>query len=243
MPGLGTIINAGAVFFGSLVGLLMRKGISERFKETIFHILGVSTLLIGISGVLAAMFRVKPDGGLDRQDMLLLILCLVIGGVLGELINIEKRFESLGQFVQRKLAPKGGDEGFATGFVNASLLFCVGAMAVVGAMEDGLSHNPATLIAKSILDGTVSIIFASVYGFGVALSAVVVLVYQGGLTLLSGLLQPIATPQALGQMSLVGSALILCIGLNMLKVTKIRVANWLPATFLPLIYDAAKHYL
>lgn len=237
MPGTGTLINAGAVIVGSLLGLLMRKGIPQRFKDTIFQILGVVTLLIGVSGVLADMFHMTSTGHMEREDILLLIASLVIGGVLGELIGIERGFERLGEFARKKLSPRQGDDGFAAGFVGASVLFCVGAMSVVGALEDGLNGNPTTLIAKSILDGTMSVIFASIYGPGVLLSVLVILVYQGGITMLAGVLQPIATPEALSQMSMVGSALISCIGLNMLNLTRIRVANWLPATFIPILYD------
>ncbi|MDR3206740.1 MAG: DUF554 domain-containing protein [Oscillospiraceae bacterium] len=240
MTGLGTFINVGAILAGGLLGLLLRRGIPERFKETIFHTLGVSTMLIGGTGVAAAMLRVAEGGLLERTDMLLMILSLVVGAVAGELLNIERGFERLGALAQRKLAPKEGGASFSAGFVNASVLFCVGAMAVVGSLEDGLAHDPTTLAAKAILDGVICVVFASAYGPGVLLSALPVLVYQGGITLLSGLLAPIATPEAMGQMSLVGSALVMCIGFNMLGLTKMRLANWIPATFVPLVYDAVR---
>jgi len=238
MTGIGTLVNALAIIAGSTIGLFLRKGFPDRVKNIITDGLGVAVIFIGISGTLSGIYRVKPNGMLDRSDIMMLIISIVIGSILGEFMRIDKGFDAIGEYARKKMA-KTGDSHFTEGFIGASILFCVGAMAVVGSIEDGLMNNPATLYAKSFLDGIASIIFASAFGPGVMLSALTVLVYQGAITAGATFLRPLVTDQVLLQMSMTGSALIFCIGLNLLGIKKLNVANMLPATFIPMIWAIA----
>ena len=234
MTGLGTLVNVAAVIAGGAVGVFVKKGLPERFKSIIVQAIGLSVLMIGISGVMQGMLKVVDDGKLDRLYIMTMIFSMIIGGILGELINIEKKLDRLGNWFQKKLSKEGSS--FSEGFVSASLLFCVGAMAIVGSLEDGLMGNPNTLYAKSILDGVISIVFASTLGIGVAFSSLSLLVYQGSITLLAFWVKPWLTDLVISQMSLVGSVLIFCIGINILEIRKIKVGNLLPAIFMPLLY-------
>ncbi|HEX2924948.1 MAG TPA: DUF554 domain-containing protein [Ruminiclostridium sp.] len=238
MTGVGTIVNAGAVIVGGLAGTVLKSGISERYKKIVMQGIGLSVVFIGISGTIKEMVTIVSGNKLDRQYIMLMIFSLVIGGLIGEFLKIEKRLENVGTWFQSKIPDKGGS--FSDGFVTASLVFCVGAMAIVGALEDGLSGNPSTLFAKSILDGVTSLIFASTMGIGVSFSAIPVLVYQGGITLLSGVIKPWLTNAVISQMSLVGGVLIFAIGINLLEIKKIKVGNLLPAVFIPIIYYVIK---
>lgn len=209
---------------GGLVGCLLRGGMKHKYSETINYGLALCVIIIGIGGAL------------KTNETLAMIVSVVVGSVLGEWMRIEDGINRLGEWAQNKLSK--GDTGFAAGFVNASLLFCVGAMAVVGALEAGLQNKPDTLLAKAALDGVFSIIFASAYGPGVIFSAVPLTLYQGGIALLSGVIAPLLTDSLINEMSAVGSLLIIGIGINSLEVTKsrIRVGNMLPAIVIPCIY-------
>ena len=224
---LGTIVNVIAVLIGGTVGLLLKKGLPERISDTIMGGVALIVLYIGI------------DGTLQGQETLVAILSIVIGGALGAWIDIDRGLNWLGDFAQRKLAANSGEGStFAEGFVSASLLFCVGAMAVVGALQSGLSGNHEVQFAKALIDGVTAIVFASTLGAGVLLSAAAVLVYQGGITLLAGLLAPVLSDAVVAEMSCVGSLLIIGISLNMLGLTKLKLANYLPAIFLPILLCA-----
>ena len=226
---LGTIVNALAIIAGSLIGLLFSKGIPEHYKVTVQNGVGLSVVLIGLKGALVA------------DNLLVVIIAIVIGSLLGELIRIENRLEQLGDFLEKMVAKKNGGTGegtFAKGFVTASLVFCVGSMAIVGSMESGLTGNHQTLFAKSVLDGVTSIIFASTMGLGVIFSAVAVFLYQGAITLTAVFMKSFLVESTIGEMSSTGGLLIVAIGLNMLGMTRIRVGNMLPAIFLPLLYFA-----
>lgn len=238
MIGLGTIVNFFAVIVGSMVGIFLRHGIPERFKTTIMQAVSLSVVFIGISGVLQGMFKVNSGNKLDRQYITLMIFSLIIGGVIGEFLKIEDFLDNLGEKIKNSMGKRLNSENsrFTEGFVTASLVFCVGAMAIVGSLEDGLNRNYSILFAKSILDGVSSIIFSATMGIGVMFSALVVLLYQGSITLLAGLLKPFLTDVTISQTSMVGSVLIFAIGLNMLGITKIKVGNLLPAIFVPLVY-------
>lgn len=236
MVGLGTIVNAAAIIVGGVAGTVVKSGLPERFKKIIMQAAGLSVTMIGVSGALQGIYHVAEDGKLDRLYIMTMIFSLVIGGIAGELINIEGALERLGLWFQRKFVKEEGN--FAGGFVTASLVFCVGAMAIVGALEDGLTGNTSTLLAKSILDGVISVVFAATLGIGVAFSSLAILVYQGGITLLAVFIKPLLTDAVIGQMSLVGSVLIIGIGLGMLEIKKIKVGNLLPAIFVPLVYYA-----
>ena len=223
---LGTIVNAVAIIAGSLLGILFRGGIPKKFTVTMTQAISLAVLLIGFKMAL------KTDA------ILLVIFSLVIGSLMGEFINIESRLERLGKRLETRFSKPGS--GIAKGFVVASLVFCVGSMAIVGALESGLSGNHQTLFAKSALDGLFSIIFASSFGIGVLFSSVSVFIYQGMITLTSSLMKPFLIPAVINQMSGVGGILIMAIGINLLEIQKIKVGNMLPAIFIPLLYYMLK---
>jgi len=221
---IGSLINAAAILVGSGLGLSLRGGISQRFRDTLTQGLALCVMLIG------------SLGAIRTQDVMIPILCMVVGGLAGEAVNIEKRLQALGDSAQRLAAraSRGGDAGgFSQGFVTASLVFCVGAMAIVGSLDSGLRGDHTTLIAKSALDGVTSIIFASTLGPGVALSALAVLLYQGAIALCAQQVAGLLTEPIILEMSAVGGLLIVGIGVNMLGLTKLRIGNLLPAIFLP----------
>ena len=219
---LGTIVNCLAIIAGSLVGLLFKNGIPDRYNQTVMQAVGLAVLLVGLKTAFVS------------DNLLVIIISLAIGGLLGEGVRIEERLERLGKFLERKFSRGSG--GFAQGFVTASLIYCVGSMAIVGSLESGLSGNHATLFAKSCLDGIVSIILSSSLGLGVLFSAAPVLIYQGAITLMASVLKPLLVPAVIAQMSGVGGLLILGIGMNMLREKKIKVGNMLPAIFIPLVW-------
>jgi uncharacterized membrane protein YqgA involved in biofilm formation len=226
---LGTIVNAVAIIAGSLLGILFRGGIPKKFTLTMMQAISLAVLLIGFKMAL------KTDA------ILLVIFSLVIGSLIGEFINIERRLEGLGKRLETRFSKAGS--GIAKGFVVASLVFCVGSMAIVGALESGLTGNHQTLFAKSALDGLFSIIFASSFGIGVLFSSVSVFIYQGMITLTSSLMKPFLIPAVINQMSGVGGILIMAIGINLLEIQKIKVGNMLPAIFIPLVYYMIKQLL
>ncbi|MCX8130410.1 MAG: DUF554 domain-containing protein [Clostridia bacterium] len=239
MIGLGTIVNAAAIIAGGTAGILVKNGLPERYKTTVMQGIGLSVLVIGISGTLRGIFDISQNHIIETQYIMTMIFSLVIGGIIGELLNIEQKMEKLGVWFQNRIdRGKTSQSGssFAEGFVTASLIYCVGAMAIVGSLEDGLSGNTSTLFAKSILDGVSAIIFSATMGAGVTFSALPVFIYQGSITLLAGFIKPWLTDSVINQMSLAGSVLILAIGINLLEIKKIKVGNMLPAIFLPLIY-------
>lgn len=230
----GSIVNAVVIVVGALLGMIIKGRLSERFKSIIMQALGLSVIIIGLSGTLSAIFRVSADGTLESKDIMVMIIFLVVGSIIGEAINIEQKLNRFADFIQKKLPGSGGN--FSVGFVTATLLYCVGAMAIVGSLEEGLTGNANTLYAKSILDGISSVIFSATMGIGVLFSAIPVLLYQGSITLFAGTLKPLLTPEVISQMSLVGNVLILGIGINLLEIRNIKVANMLPAVFLPILY-------
>jgi|LFRM01.1.fsa_nt_gb uncharacterized membrane protein YqgA involved in biofilm formation len=240
MTGIGTIVNTLAVVAGGGAGLLLRSGIRDRFKEILIQALGVSTIFIGVSGALRGIFIV--DGSLlDTRNTLLMILCLVLGALLGEWINIDLLMQRLGNFLKSKVRVKDQENTFAEGFVTTTIIICTGAMAIVGSFQDALLGDPSMLYAKSALDGVVAAILASTYGVGVLFSAIVLLVYQGSLTLLAAWIKPILSDLMLFNISFIGSVLVFLIGVNMLFEKRIRIANFLPsvifAAILPLIFN------
>ena len=223
---LGTIVNSITVIVGCLVGLIVKGRLTEKISTTIMNGLALCTLYIGISGAL--------NGG----DTLIMIISVAIGALIGEIIDIDKWLNKLGYYLESKFKnKKESNISIAEGFITSSLLFCVGAMAIVGSLESGLRRNHDTLFTKSILDGISSIIFTSSLGIGVIFSAVTVFVYQGSITLGAGLLSGVLSTSVITNMSAVGGLLIIGLGLNMLGVTKIKIANLLPAIFLPIIFQ------
>jgi len=222
----GTIVNALAIIVGSLIGLSFKGGIGEKYSRTMLQAMGLMVIIIGIRAAL------KTDA------ILVIVISLAVGSMLGEWLGIEKRLDKFGLWLERRFSKSGG--GISKGFVTASLLFCVGAMAIVGALESGLAGNHQTLFAKSIIDGISSIVFASTLGLGVLLSAVSVFVYQGFIVLSASYVQPFLLPEVVDQMSAVGGLLIMGIGIGLLEIKKIHIGNMLPAIFMPLVYMVIK---
>ncbi|MBE6762506.1 MAG: DUF554 domain-containing protein [Ruminococcaceae bacterium] len=236
MVGLGTIINVIAVIIGATIGILLHKFIPSRLQNTVMSGIGLAVCFVGISGVISKML-VAESGGFSTKDTMLMIASLVIGAFVGELLNIEKFLERFGDFCKGHIKFNKENSRFTEGFVSASLLFCVGAMAIVGSLEDGLRGDYTTLFAKSLMDGTVAIFFAATMGAGVYLSILPVAIYQGAITLLAGVVKPLLSDALIGQLSLVGSVLIFAIGLNMCAKTKIKTGNLLPAVLVPVFYN------
>ena len=238
MFGLGTIINTAFVILGGLIGLLFKKGIKERYEKTLMAACGVSTIFIGITGTLQGMMTVA-DGKIQTQGTMLLIFSFVIGGLIGELINIEKRMDGLGEKLKKMLHAEN-DNKFVDGFVNTSLIICIGAMAIVGSIQDGLTGDYSMLTAKAVLDLVIVIIMTSTYGLGAICSAIPIFIYQGGITLLGHFAGNVISDELIGYLSYVGSALIFCVGINITFGKKIRVGNLLPALLVPVFYVIGK---
>jgi uncharacterized membrane protein YqgA involved in biofilm formation len=237
---LGTLVNVGAIAAGSGLGLLLKKGIPDRLKETIIKGNGVAVIVIGIAGCLKEVFALD-NGSLETRNLLLLVFSLFLGSIMGELINIEKALDRFGGFLQRKTKSEKGL--FIKGFVTSSLIYCVGAMSIMGALNDGLTGDSTTLMIKSLLDGSTSIVLASTFGIGVLFSVIPVLLYQGSITLLAGTLAPMLSVDLISQISLVGNALIFVIGINLISEKKIRVGNMLPAILIPIVYNLIQNLL
>lgn len=235
MIGTGTLINIVAVVVGSFIGLAMKGGIRKKLQDTMMQALGMSTIFIGGAGALKGMLLIG-ENGLETQGSLMLILSLVIGSFFGEWIDIELRLENAGEWLKKKINAQG-ESRFVEGFVSSSLIICVGAMAVVGAIQDGLTGDASMLIAKSLLDFVLVIVLASTMGIGVLFSAVTVGIYQGGITLCASLIEPWLTETMISNMSFVGSVLIFGVGVNVSIGKKFKVGNMLPAILIPVIWE------
>ena len=223
---IGVFVNVATVLLGSAVGLLFRKGIPERISKALMLAIGMCTIYIGI------------DGALEGSKTIVLILSMVFGTLIGTLIDIDDKINRVGLFIEKKMKRGDDHSSIAEGFMTASLLFCVGAMTIVGSLNAGLTGDNTLLFTKSILDLISSCLLASTLGIGVMFAAIFVLVVQGGLVLLAGLMQNVLTDQALiAEITCAGSVMIIALGLNLLGITKLKVANFLPALLLvPLFY-------
>ena len=223
---IATIVNVVLVLLGSILGLVFKNRISSRFSATLTSALGLCVMGIGVTSMIGT------------NDTLCVIVCMVAGTLLGEALRIEDRLEGIGDVLRRRLLRQGGSNRFVEGFVNATVLFCVGAMAINGSMEAGMNQNYDILISKGVIDGVTSITFAAAMGIGVAFSVVPLFLYQGGLTLIFSVVGQVMDPLVVTEMCAVGGTIIVGIGLNMLGLPKekIRVGNMLPAIFLPLGY-------
>ena len=237
MFGLGTIINVAAIVAGGLIGVLLKGGMKEHYQEGIIRVMGLSTIFIALSGALPGMLVIENSAltGVPMKETLSMILSLAIGTLMGEWIDFDGRLETLGAWLKEK-ATRGDDSRFIEGFVTASLTVCIGAMAIVGSIQDGLLGDPSTLITKSILDFIIVIIFASTYGKGAIFSALPVGVLQGSVTLCAGLLSPIFSPEVIANLSCLGSMLIFCVGCNLAFKARFRVANMLPSLVLGALF-------
>ena len=221
-----TFINMLLILLGGAAGLLFKNLISSRLMSILTHALGLCVLVIGIGSAIGT------------QNMLCVIVCMVIGTVIGNAIDIERRLEGAGDFLRARVIKDDSGSRFTEGFFNAALLFCVGAMAITGSIEAGLNHNYSIIISKGVIDGVTSISFAATMGVGVMFSVIPLLIYQGGITLLAGWVGPYLPDAVITEMTAVGGALIIAIAVNMLELgkEKIKVGNMLPAIFLPIAY-------
>lgn len=221
---VATFVNCGVIIVGCIIGLFIKGGIPERFNKIIMNGLALCAMFIGFSGAL------------EGNNTIITIVSMALGALVGELIDIDKWLNKLGETIQKKLDKGNGKESrIAEGFVNASLLYCVGAMSIVGALQAGLSGNYDTIYAKTVLDGVSSVIFSASMGIGVIFSSVTVLLYQGGITLCASFLSGILSQAVIAEMTAVGSLMIVGLGLNLLEVTDIKIANLLPGILVPVI--------
>lgn len=226
---IAAVVNAAVVVLGGLIGLLLGGRLQEKHTRTIMAALGICTMVIGITGAITT------------SNILIVIVCLVLGTIIGELLKIEHRLDSLGDWLKSKVAKKGGGR-FTEGFVTASLLFCVGSMAIMGSFDAGLRSDYNTIFAKSALDCVMAVTFAATMGVGVLFSGATVLIYQGALTLLAAFVEPYLSPVVVTEMTAVGGIMLIGTGMNILGLTKdrIKVGNMLPAIVLPVIWFAVE---
>ncbi|CZR08723.1 DUF554 domain-containing protein [Trichococcus collinsii] len=221
---LGSLVNSAAIVLGGSIGLALKKGLSERLANAVMNALALCVLYIGISGMLKG------------ENILITILSMVAGTLVGDGLELDRKINQLGDTVENMVASP--DEGLSVskGFVTASLLFCVGAMAIVGALQSGLTGNHDTLFAKSLIDGIAAIVMASSLGIGVLLSAGLILVYEGSISLFANVLSPLLTDSVINEMTCVGSLLIVGLALNMLKLTDLKIMNYAPAVLFPILF-------
>ncbi len=227
MPGFGTIINVAAILAGGLAGLFCKRLLSERIQDTLMKVCGIITLFIALSGAMEKMLSFSGDVLVSKGTMVV-IVSLVLGALLGECLNLEDRFERFGEWLKRKTG-NAKDTRFVEGFVTASLTVCIGAMAIVGAIQDGIMGDYSVLAAKAVLDMVIVMVMTCSLGKGCIFSAIPVGCFQGGITVLARLIEPLMTKAALGNLSLLGSVLIFCVGVNLVWGKTIRVANLLPS--------------
>lgn len=227
MIGLGTIINVGAIVVGGVMGIFMGRSVKVRYQDILMMSAGISVLMLGICGTMKKMLSVA-DGKLTSGGSMMMILTLGLGALVGEWMDIEGKMEHFGVWLKQKTG-SGGDHAFVDAFVTTSLTVCIGAMAVVGSIQDGIYGDYSTLAAKAILDFIIVFVMTVSMGKGCVFSAIPVGIFQGVLTLLARLIQPLMTESALNNLSLVGSVMIFCVGLNLVWGKKVKVANFLPA--------------
>ena len=231
--GLGTIINTGAILIGGLLGILLENAIPEKIQNTLIKAMGICVLFLGISGALQEMLTVEGEK-LTSSGGMMVIISFILGSLVGEIIDIEQRIEQFGAWLKRK-TKNGSDAKFIEGFVTTSLIVSIGAMAVVGAIQDGLWGDYSLLAAKAILDFIIVMIMAASIGKGCVFAAIPVALFQGGITILAGFIQPIMTDQAMPNLSLTASILIFCVGVNLVWGNRIKVANMLPSILFAIV--------
>ena len=236
---MGTLINTALVLLGGAIGLVFKKAISENMEYSIHKATGVAVLVIGLAGIMTNMLSVDGSGKFSSSGELMLVISLALGTFIGELLRLDDRLNS----GCKKIEEKFKMSNFSSGFITATMIYCIGAMAIVGAINDGLLHDSSTLITKGIIDGITSIVLAASLGYGVLLSAVPVFLYQGAITLLASSLQNILKGELLTNICIVGYALVMCIGINFLYNSKkqIKTVNMLPSLLVPAIYALGKY--
>ncbi len=234
MIGLGTIINVVAIIAGGIIGIMGGKWLSERCQETLIRSMGVCVMVVGLAGALEKMLSV--DGGkLTSGGTMMLVVSMAIGALTGEILDLDRRMEGFGRWLREK-SGNGKDNLFLDAFITATMTVCIGAMAIVGAVEDGINGNYTILAAKALMDFVIILVMASSMGKGCIFSAIPVGIFQGSVTLLARLVEPLLTVAALDNLSLVGSVLIFCVGVNLIWKNTIRVANLLPALIVAIAY-------
>ena len=235
---MGTLINAALILLGGTIGLVFKKAVSKEMEYSIHKATGVAVLIIGICGVLSAMLKTNADGSISSSGELILVVSLALGTFIGELLKLETRLNKGCKWIENKFKMSN----FATGFITSTMIYCIGAMAIVGAINDGLLGDSSTLVTKGIIDGITSVVLAASLGYGVLFSAIPILIYQGGMTLLAGLLENVLVGELLSNICMVGYALVMCIGINFLsaKDNQIKTVNMLPAILVPVGYNGPK---
>ena len=238
---MGTLINAALILLGGIIGLVFKKAVSKEMEYSIHKATGVAVLIIGICGVLSAMLKTKTDGSISSSGELILVVSLALGTFVGELLKLEERLNKGCKWIESKFKMSN----FATGFITSTMIYCIGAMAIVGAINDGLLGDSSTLITKGIIDGITSVVLAASLGYGVLFSAIPILVYQGGMTLLAGLLDKVLVGELLSNICMVGYALVMCIGINFLYNSdkQIKTVNMLPSLLIPVGYAIIKNLI
>lgn len=235
MIGLGTIINVAAIIVGGLLGKFCGHFLAERYQDTLNKVCGVCVLFLGIGGALEGMLTIEGNSVVSGSSMLI-VISLALGALIGEFLNFEDKFERFGEWLKKKTG-NANEKNFVDAFVTASLTVCIGAMAIVGAIEDGIFGDYSILATKAVLDLIIILVMTSSLGKGCVFSAIPVAILQGSVTLLSRFIKAILTAGALTNMSLIGSILIFCVGLNLVWGKKIRVANLLPAIIIAMLFD------
>jgi len=230
MVGLGTLINIGSIVIGSLIGLCLKKSLKENYKIILLHAIGLTTIVVGLSGAVESFLI-----SLNKYIFIIVTMSLVLGAIIGTFLQLEKRLHNIGNYFEKKY-PRN-NSNFSQGFISASLIFCVGAMAIIGSINDGISGDYTILTLKAILDGITSMILASTLGWGVLFSIVPVLIYQGSITILAFFFEEFIPTDLRNQMAIIGNILILGVGLDLLEVKKIKTADMLPAILIPIIYN------
>lgn len=238
MIGLGTLINTAAVAAGGLIGLRLKNGLKRQMQEILMQACGVATIFIGAAGALSKMLVIGEEG-ITTTGTMLLIFSLVLGGIAGEWLDMEQKMDVLGEKIKRAVKAQN-DSLFVEGFVNVSLIICVGAMAIVGSIQDGISGDYSLLAAKAVLDLIIVVVFAATYGAGAAFCAIPIFVYQGGITLAAAAFGSFVSEVLVNDLSFIGSALIFCVGVNIAFGKKFRVGNLLPALLVPVLYHAVR---
>lgn len=234
-PGIGILANVLGIVGGGLLGLGCGRLISERFQKAIMMACAVAVIFLGLTGTVKEMLRIGADGGVTLIGTNCMLASLIGGAVIGEAIDLEDRMERFGHWLQQKTG-SGGDTRFVEGFVTASLTVCIGAMAVIGSINDRLLSAPSVLFAKTVIDAVIVMVMTSALGKGCIFSAISVGIFQGIIFLLAGFLEPIMTPAALKSLSAVGNILIFCVGTNLFGLPHVRIANLLPALVIAVVW-------
>ena len=227
MFGMGTIINTVSIVAGGILGNFIGKIFTPEQQISVSNVCGISVIFIGIAGAMEGMLRIE-NGGISSGKSMLLVLCLALGCIIGEFLGIEKRLENFAVWLKRRTG-NSNDSNFVNAFITSTLTVCIGAMAIVGAIKDGLLNDYSILAVKSVLDFIIIAVMTSAMGKGCVFSAIPVFLFEGAITLLAQLVSPVMTPTALLYLSLIGSVLIFCIGLNLIRKEQLRVANMLPS--------------